>query len=137
MPSSLLPIIVVGIAAALLLVTVSLLKLKAANSKASPTVSYPYASRGTLFSAAERSFLGVLVQCLDAQYQIHGKVRLADIIKTKTSNASERQSAFNRISRKHVDFVITHSANSKIIGVIELDDKSHNKPERQDRDVFS
>lgn len=63
-------------------------------------------------------------------------MRLADVIKTKTSNASERQSAFNRINRKHVDFVITRASDASIIGVIELDDKSHDKPERQDRDAF-
>ena len=97
---------------------------------------YPYASRKTLFSAAERSFLGVLEQCLDSQYQVHGKVRLADILKVKASTASERQSALNRISRKHVDFVVTRASDASIIGVIELDDKSHNEPERQNRDAF-
>lgn len=40
-----------------------------------------FESRNTIFTPAERSFLGVLEQALDGRYRIFGKVRLGDIVK--------------------------------------------------------
>ena len=44
--------------------------------------------------------------------------------------------AFNRISAKHVDFLICAAAGLSPILAIELDDKSHKRPDRQSRDAF-
>ena len=96
--------------------------------------SFPYISQGNLFSPAERSFLGVLEQC--TPHRVFAKVRLADILKAKTSNRSEWQKAFNAISKKHVDFVLTDRDSTKILAVIELDDESHRRKDRQKRDQF-
>ena len=46
-------------------------------------VDYPYQKESTLFTAAERSFLGVLEQALQGQSRVFGKVRLIDVIKVK------------------------------------------------------
>jgi len=43
----------------------------------------PYERVGELFSAAERSFLGVLEQVFGKEYRILGKVRLSDIIRVR------------------------------------------------------
>jgi very-short-patch-repair endonuclease len=45
-----------------------------------------------------------------------------------------RQSAFNRITGKHVDFVLCDLADLSVVGVIELDDRSHDRFERGVRD---
>ena len=98
---------------------------------------FPYQSREFLLSPAERSFLGVLDQALaNAAYRVFVKVRLADVVEVdKGLQRSAWQSAFNSISRKHVDFVICRSDDMGIVGAIELDDESHEKGKRKDRDA--
>jgi hypothetical protein len=98
---------------------------------------YPYEKEQVLFTAAERSFLGVLEQAVDGRLRIMGKVRLADVVKVKRqNNKSAWQKAFNRIQSKHLDFVACDSATLTVKFAIELDDKSHNQSARQERDTF-
>ena len=109
-------------------------KLRAVQREAP---SYPYEKEPTLFTPAERSFMGALEQACVGQYRIMGKVRLADIIKVKSGlSAGARQNAFNRIQSKHIDFVMCDTDTLSIQCVIELDDKSHQKNTRQQRDTF-
>ncbi|HEY3306817.1 MAG TPA: DUF2726 domain-containing protein [Desulfuromonadaceae bacterium] len=90
-----------------------------------------------LFTPAERSFLGVLEQALDSRYRVFGKVRLADIVMpAKGQTPSKRTSALNKLRQKHVDFVICLISDLSVVGVVELDDKSHEREERAERDVF-
>jgi hypothetical protein len=49
---------------------------------------------------------------------------------------NENQSAFNRISRKRVDFLVCSPKDMKPLFAIELDDHSHNRPDRVERDLF-
>ena len=42
----------------------------------------------------------------------------------------------NRVQAKHVDFVLCHPQTVAPALVIELDDASHQLPERQERDIF-
>jgi len=73
-----------------------------------------------LCSPAERSFLGALEKVVGNGYQIFAKVRLADIVEVNQGlSSSARQSAFNRISRKHLDFVICNARDLSIVGAIE------------------
>jgi len=98
---------------------------------------YPYEKQPALFTPAERAFLGVLLHALPTTYLLFGKVRLADIIKTKDKlNESAHWRAFNKISAKHLDFVICRRADLSVVGAIELDDSSHQRPDRQARDAF-
>ncbi|MGA2225124.1 MAG: DUF2726 domain-containing protein [Syntrophobacteraceae bacterium] len=100
----------------------------------SPHASSSYKRQPALFSHAERSFLGVLEYALGSDYKVFGKVRIADLIKPE--NGVGRQIAFNRIARKHVDFVVCNATDLSVIGVIELDDKSNNPDDRQKWDAF-
>jgi hypothetical protein len=99
--------------------------------------TFPYRSKEFLLSPAERSFLGVLEQVLaNTGYRLFAQVRLADVVQVeKGLSRAAWQSAFNAISRKHVDFVICRSDDMAIVGAIELDDKSHKEGKRKDRDV--
>jgi very-short-patch-repair endonuclease len=64
-------------------------------------------------------------------------VRLADIVGVKSgAERGERQGAFNRISRKHVDFLLVRADDLAPLAGIELDDKSHEEEERQARDAL-
>lgn len=96
---------------------------------------YPYVKQASLVSPAERSFLGVLEQALSVDYKVFTKVRLADIIKVKSGlDNSARTTAFNKISAKHIDFVVCSATDMSIVQLVELDDKSHQK--QQARDAF-
>jgi hypothetical protein len=99
--------------------------------------SYPFERETHLFTPAERSFLGVLEQAVGNQCRIMGKVRLVDIIKVRPGlDASSRQKAKNKIISKHVDFVAVDPDDLSILFVVELDDKTHQRPHRQKRDDF-
>jgi NAD(P)H-dependent flavin oxidoreductase YrpB (nitropropane dioxygenase family) len=91
--------------------------------------------REPLFTPAERSFLGVLEQALGSRYRVLGKVRLGDIVKpAKGLGKSKRATANNKINQKHLDFVVCTAADLSVVGVVELDDKSHEKEARAGRD---
>lgn len=97
----------------------------------------PYEKQPSLFTPAERSFLGVLEQAVGNEFRIMGKVRLGDIVKVKAGlDNKARQSAFNKIQSKHVDFVACDPNDLSIQFAVELDDKSHEREDRQDRDAF-
>jgi hypothetical protein len=111
-----------------------ILKVKLAGGGAKAGVYY---LRKTLFTAAERSFLGVLESVLPPGVRVFGKVRLEDILGVKPGlERSERQAARNRISRKHVDFLLVRSNDLAPLAGIELDDSSHEEEDRQQRDEF-
>lgn len=61
------------------------------------------------------------------------KVRLLDIV--EPINGDHYKGALGKIQSKHVDFVICDK-DLYIKGILELDDNSHNLPERQERDQF-
>jgi hypothetical protein len=99
--------------------------------------AFPYLRVEEALSPAERSFFGVLRQAVGSEYEILAKVRLADVIRVGDGlSRSRRYSAFGRISAKHVDFLLCHRGTFQIAGVIELDDSSHLRDDRRQRDAF-
>ncbi len=116
---------------------VAVVILKLSQNKKTSSNNLPYRKIDTLFSPAERSFLGVLNQAIGEHVQIFGKVRVADVITPKKGMPrSQWQVAFNKISGKHFDFLLCDKNNLSVLCVIELDDKSHNSKKRQERDAF-
>jgi hypothetical protein len=96
-----------------------------------------YVLRGPLFTPAERSFYGVLVQAASSQYLVFGKVRISDILlPERTLSKSVWHTAFNKISKKHFDFVLCDKDTLSVLAAIELDDSSHTLPESIARDSF-
>lgn len=103
----------------------------------SQKIVLPYRMLAALLTPAERSFFGVLQLSTKGRLLIFAKVRVADILTTtKGLSNSERQSAFNRIKAKHFDFVLCDPNHLGVVCVLELDDKSHKKASRQQRDEF-
>lgn len=107
------------------------------GTKQSTQLTLPYYGKKALFSAAERSFLGVLEQSVAERYRVFGKVRLGDVLGVKAGTpVGERQRALNRLLAKHVDFVLCHPKDLSIVALVELDDGSHKRANRQVRDAF-
>ncbi len=120
----------------ILAVALAALKARSAPKEgaAKPEVYY---LRKSLFSPAERSFLGVLESLNYEGVRIASKVRLADIFGVKKGlERGDRQRALNRISAKHVDFLFIQQSDGRPILGIELDDSSHEEEERVARDSF-
>ena len=65
------------------------------------------------------------------------KTRVADLVDIeKGLTKSEWQTAFNRINKKHIDFILCKPENLYPILLIELDDSSHDTEPRKQRDKF-
>ncbi|GMQ58452.1 hypothetical protein AN1V17_28470 [Vallitalea sediminicola] len=89
----------------------------------------------SLLSKAEFSFYKILYNiCAELDIALFTKVRVADII--KVGKIDNRQTYFNKIKSKHVDFVLCNNQDLKPLICVELDDKSHNNKSRSDRDKF-
>ncbi len=98
-------------------------------------LGFPYQRGRPLFSAAERSFLGVLDQAVGPEHRVFGKVRVADIAKVKPGlSKSARQGALNRIAAKHFDFVVCRANDLSVVCAVELNDASHTSRKAQTRD---
>lgn len=120
---------------ALILLAVVVLRLLV--SKRRQSAPFPYKKSPALFSPAERSFFGVLEQAVGVHYYVFGKVRIADVVETTRGlSGSHRQSAFNRINAKHFDFLLCDKQDLSVVCAIELDDRSHTRSSRQQRDAF-
>jgi hypothetical protein len=124
-------IVFVILAAVIILVALGKLEIP------TPSSSAGYRLKGPLFSPAERSFLGVLIQAVPDENLVLGKVRVADVITPEKGLSRPKwQSAFNRISAKHFDYVVCDRATLRVLSVVELNDKSHKGKKRADRDAF-
>lgn len=67
---------------------------------------------------------------------IYTKVRLADLIEPKPKSENPLwMECFNKIKAKHIDFALADD-DTNIIVLIELDDRSHERPDRIERDDF-
>jgi hypothetical protein len=104
------------------------------NESTSPYL-LPYQKKEYIFSSAEFRFYKALREHLDHQYAICPKMRLLDIFHLP-KDTKRYQVHFNKIARKHVDFVICHSNSMSPICAIELDDSSHRRAKGIERDNF-
>lgn len=96
-----------------------------------------YAACASLLTDSELVFHGALEEAVSERYRIVCKVRMADIVQPAGGlETGERQSALNRISSKHLDFVLCEPDNFVVAAAIELDDRSHRRRDRQERDAF-
>ncbi|MDW8215930.1 MAG: DUF2726 domain-containing protein, partial [Roseiflexaceae bacterium] len=94
----------------------------------------PYRLRDDFLSPAELSFFKVLSSVLGTRFVIQSKVRLADIF--FVSRPHENVAYFNKIAQRHLDFLVCDAATMKPLLGIELDDASHQRNSRQERDEF-
>ena len=125
------------VVAFLLIIAAVIILIKLPQKQQVITLDYPYQPLEALFTRGEQAFLIALEQAIGERAKIFGKIRVADIITPKKGlSRSDWQKAFNKISSKHLDFVVCDRHNLSIICAIELDDKSHQQKKRQDRDKF-
>lgn len=120
--------------AALFYVVVIVLGSLRPKSKAAPSVAASY--RPVSFvSPAEQKFFTALQSYVAQRAVVLSKVRLADLAQPIAARRTYWQGSFNKIASKHVDFVLCDSKLSPLC-VLELDDSSHDRLDRRNRDKF-
>ncbi len=110
----------------------ALLRLFGSGPRETP--SLPYRLRDDFLSPAEATFYRALRSAVGDRATVCPKVNLADVFFVVRPN--ENQSYRNRIDRKHVDFLLCDPMTMRPLLGLELDDSSHNRASRQDRDRF-
>lgn len=102
-----------------------------------PVEKIPYI-RKNLMTKNEWSFYKQLKPVADElNLSILCKTRVADLVDIeKGLNKSEWQTAFNRINKKHIDFILCKPENLYPILLIELDDSTHDTDKGKKRDEF-
>lgn len=95
---------------------------------------YDYKRRNWFLTKAEHEFYKALVQAVGQDYIIFAQVHLPTLLDNKVVGQNWN-AAFRHISQKSVDFVLCDKAYISPKLAIELDDRSHERPDRQDRDI--
>ncbi len=124
---------------ALAIVLIALVALIAVKQKQSHNgeAGASYIRTPALFTPAERSFLGVLDLAAGSHFRVFGKVRVGDVLVPRLGqDRSAHQTALNRINRKHFDFILCRPDDLSVLCAIELNDASHQRKIRQERDEF-
>lgn len=123
------------IAVALLLGGVAQLLVAVQRKKTGEGAGHQYEKRGALMSPGELKFFRALEAAVGDNFRVFSKVRLADIVQpVKTGDKRAWYSAFGVIKSKHADFVVCDPATTDFRLVVELDDKSHERNDRAERD---
>lgn len=135
----------IGLAAVVVLGVIILAVMKAkmeggpSASEAGADGVAPYGLKRFVFSKAKYSFYKVLMVACPDDLVIAPKLRLADflcVMPDKLPAGASRTTWQNKINSKHADFVICDKTSFTVLGVIELDDASHQSQKAIERDRF-
>jgi hypothetical protein len=99
-----------------------------------PAADLPYTRRRYLLTRAERDFFDVLRSAAPEGWYVFPQVRLANLVLLKKGTRNWKPH-FSRVAQKCVDFVLCDEAEVSPRLVVELDDASHDRSDRQARDA--
>ena len=93
-----------------------------------------FCRRRYLMTRNESRFYAQLCEAVGNNYSVHSKVRVEDVISVRKGlSTKERMRARGYVKSRHFDFVLITAA-GEIFCAIELDDSSHDRPDRQRAD---
>lgn len=95
---------------------------------------YQYRRKGYFMSHSEQKMFLLLQEAVGDKYFIFPQVHLSTILEHKTPHQNWA-AAFKHINGKSVDFVLCDKSPVAPRIAIELDDNSHTRPDRVERDV--
>lgn len=122
-------LVVVVLAAALLSLLTTKKKRKNAF-KYDPNQEWPF-EKASLLSVPEQVLFQRLKEALP-EHHIFAQVQLSRLVRVQKGH--DFKAWFNRISRMSADFVVLDKG-MNTVAVIELDDSSHQKPDRREADA--
>lgn len=114
-------------------IAVGFLKEKINGKFSRAKKSYQYERKDSILTPAERECFNALLAVVGNEYYIFAQVHLSALVNQKYA-AQNRNAAFWHINGKSVDFVLCDKAGVSRLA-IELDDRSHERPDRQERDA--
>ncbi len=84
---------------------------------------FPFDSKPSVFTPAEKNFQNLLEQAMGYKYRIINRVKLADIVTIRNGVSNKAsQNAVTNAEGKYLDFVICERDSMKLLGVIDLVD---------------
>ena len=92
--------------------------------------------RKPLLSAWEAAVFEEITRQLQPGLHLCPQVRVADMLWVAADDASANRKASNRIRQWSVDFAVLDFKANRTILVIELDDRTHDRPDRKRRDLY-
>jgi hypothetical protein len=95
----------------------------------------PYFKRDSLITKAELRFYKSLQKAVQDDFEIFAMVRIADLLRVQPGSPNRRK-WLNKILAKHIDFVLCDPGSLEPVVCIELDDSSHQRADRVERDIF-
>ena len=98
-----------------------------------------YKRKTCILTQTENDFYAKLCRALNQaglDVIVWPQVNVSSIIESVGKDSQQRMKAFNRICRKSVDYVIVNNRTRETIVCIELDDYTHNRNSRKERDNF-
>jgi very-short-patch-repair endonuclease len=106
-----------------------------AEVESAPDKHLPYLKKRYILTSAEYRFYKALHLATGDQFIIAPQVHLEGLIEVDHREHNWR-TYHNKIDRKSVDFVLFDKQTVVALLAIELDDSSHRRPDRQERDGF-
>lgn len=95
---------------------------------------YSYFRRENFMTEREKIFFRKLQAVCGDSLVVFSQVRVSSLLNHKVRGQNFR-AALSRINQKSVDFLLCDSRNLRPLLAIELDDRTHDLPERQKRDL--
>lgn len=84
---------------------------------------FPFDSKSTVFTSAEKNFQNLVEQAMGNQYRVINRVKLSDIVTIRKGVSDKAgQIAANNADSKYLDFVICERDSMKLLGTIDLVD---------------
>lgn len=94
---------------------------------------YKYSRKKEFISAPEKEFYAMLYKVAGDRYYIFPQVHLSALFKNETVGRYHKL-AFQIINRRSVDYVLCDKTTLEPVYAVELDDPTHDKPDRIKRD---
>jgi very-short-patch-repair endonuclease len=116
-----------------LVIALAILKAIVERGEEREKPKYRYTRKQFFLTRAEHECYDALIAAVGDKYHIFAQVHLPTILDNKVKGQDWR-AAIAHINRKSVDFVLCDKAYISPKLAIELDDKSHERPDRQERD---
>lgn len=116
-----------------LVIALAILKAVVERGEEREKPKYRYTRKQFFLTRAEHECYDALVAAVGNKYHVFAQVHLPTILDNKVKGQDWR-AALAHINRKSVDFVLCDKAYISPKLAIELDDKSHERPDRQERD---
>lgn len=126
-----LPWLIISVIAVAVLVFVLFKLFSPASGKLS---RHPY-QKSALFDSDDRTFFLALKAAMETEYQIFGKIRVADIVTPKKGFAGQDpRLSFDPLAGRRFDFVLCDMQNLSVACVVQLHDKTDpaQRAERED-----